>query len=448
MQYREVWRVKIAIINTVLLKDLIEEYVSLYDSSIIFETYLYENINDTIEIIPKIKDKVDGFFINGDITTSLIKKTFPMLNKPIATFNSDILGYYNGLLYSNINENIPFSRIYIDHISDEMQGNFKEILGDFDGELYAREYLDFIQEASTEELIQMRYDMTDRMKKAWDSGKFDVMYTRFSTIVDELCVYGVNAKFVFPSQAHIHANVSKLRELIMVERVRSNFPSVIVVTLHMDATTSKQQEELALATLKKEILEFRQIHYDTFTVDTIDCGYAIYTNEKFLTKITQNFTICPVRAFLTERVQTKFTIGYGIDYSMQKAVLNAMAANQESEANAFGYSYAKNERQELIGPLNSASRLVVETAVDDKISEIATLSGLSPSTIQRIMAVTKSMNTKEITSKDISDRLGITSRTANRFISKLENAGFITAISTKQDDSRRGRPSILYEVLF
>ena len=84
-----------------------------------------------------------------------------------------------------------------------------------------------------------------------------------------------------------------------------------------------------------------------------------------------------------------------------------------------------------------------ETFIVDNQSYRDIKSKLSPITVSKVMSALEASAEKEITAQELAFRLGVTKRSANRFLSTLEREE-ILKVAYKKRTTSRGRPESVF----
>ena len=166
----------------------------------------------------------------------------------------------------------------------------------------------------------------------------------------------------------------------------------------------------------------------------------ILATKKDVLKITEDLSRDGLFAELKKRkTGWNFCIGYGFGAGIAQARLNALNACHEAELKK-NTSYVVTEKEELIGPLGVEA---TETFMVDNQSYRDIQSKLSPITVSKVMSALESSAEKEITAQELAFRLGVTKRSANRFLSTLEREE-ILKVAYKKRTTSRGRPESVF----
>ena len=156
-------------------------------------------------------------------------------------------------------ENIDIDRIFIDLVAEEYQYDFRKYVVDHSKEegydYFGKLFSDFLEHNSKlnyNELINLRYDLKDRIIKGYKEDKFDVVITRVSTIIDELNQLGIPNKFVCPTEKYIMDKIDELIQEINLRNIYSDFPGKILIRISSDNNEESELQELRQVYLKKE----------------------------------------------------------------------------------------------------------------------------------------------------------------------------------------------------
>lgn len=435
---------KIAIINTSFFKKRIEDFTSSFKNEHKFETVIYKSVEEIPNILLEIEDDYEAFLINGDFAKNIINKTIEKFEKPVVFFNVEIVQYYHLILYQNIVNKVNFDRMYVDFTPKKFQGNIENYMLDFNLEKSEYSYFKFLEDLNIDELIAYRYNVADEVKKLWNEKKIDVVITRFSTIVEELEKLNIPVSFVYPSREYIENLIKKIIYKADLYYIYKDFPAHILITLRQDKTVTEDIRELNQVNLKRELLEFRREKSITFKVEDFSDGVGVITTEDIVSKITEKYTQCQLKSYLEEKLDVEVNIGYGVGPNFKDALMKSHSSNQESKFSISNSSYLINANDELIGPLDSKNNISISILPSREFSIRAKEIGISPKTLQRVLAVMKSLNSNEISSKELAEKMSVTTRFANKILSTLKKAG--EAEEYALDQSSSGRPAIIYKI--
>ncbi len=434
---------ELAIITTEFLKDFINESMKKINWDGKYSIYSYNSFKDIPEIYNSIPDRVQGIITSGSFPEQVIKLSFPESNKIIRPFNNDNNGLYKlflQILYHN--KNIELNRIYADLLDIGNINIYEYVLGKKESDisvLISKE----IEKNSLKQLLDAEEKYTLKHLEMWKNGQIDISITRFSSIMYKLQDAGLPVYFAYPSLPYLENICISAAHEITINTMRENLPSAILINpaIENGANNSDGRKNNLLKSLKR----LRNVIQTNYLIQEKYGGYEIITDRKTVHMLTDGFSVCKIQDFLKPRLDFNVYIGYGISSNLHQARINAVAANREASLSPNSSSCLIDEENKFIFSLNDSESFVISRNVPDEFKKLSEISGLSVITLQKILSVVKTMENNRITSEEMSTKLAITQRSANRFLSSLKSCGLAKVVEQRQS-ATKGRPSLVYEV--
>lgn len=435
---------ELAIIATAFLEDFVNESMKKINWDGKYKIYSYNSFKDIPEIYKSIPNRVQGIITSGSFPEQVIKHSFSENNRIIRPFNNDNVGLYKlflQILYHY--KNIELNRIYVDLLDIANINIYEYILGKKESDISVLT-ANAIEKNSLEELLKAEEKYTQKHLKMWENGQIDISITRFSSIVHKLQDAGLPVYFAYPSLQYLENICTSIAQEITIKNMRENLPSAILVTPAAEDRSSNfdyQKNEL-LKSLKRlsNVIQTNYLLQERYN------GYEIITDRKTIHKLTDGFSVCKIQNFLESRLDFNIYIGYGISSTLHQARINAVAANREASLSTSSSSCLINEENNLIFSLHASESFIISRNTSDEFKKLSEISGLSVITLQKIFSVAKTMEKHIITSEELSTKLAVTQRSANRFLLSLKNSGLAKVIEQKQS-ATKGRPTLIYEIL-
>lgn len=437
---------KLAIITTNVLKDFITNALAELSLGFRFKVYIYSTFEDIPPIFSSIPEDFECVITSGIFPAMVIRKSFPDTKKLITHFNSDDAGICRLFLQLFMeNPNLDLSRIY---------GDFLDIIGIDLKDYLMREpqltYTDMIDPVVAQMTLEDLYAIEEKQilkhLKLHQSGKADLSVTRFSSIVEPLARQGITAYVPCPSREYLKTIFEKILQDIAILHLEDNRPAAINVV----AAPDKQYEYIAfpiqrcILLLQKALMDFCGSSTLDYVLQPAHFGFEVLTNRKTLAAYTEHFTTCRLQDYLKETLNFPVYIGYGIGNDIYQARVNAINAAQEASISSPG-SYLINEKEELTGPLGNGTSTTAATLAGSTFSDAAKKAGLSPLTVNKVVTAIHAMSNRQITAQELSLKLSITKRSANRYLSALLKADIIKAVNQKRATTK-GRPEMVFEI--
>lgn len=431
---------KIAVIATEYVKEFLQTILTELDLDMDYRIFTYKSFADIEHIYESITGEFDGILTSGIFPARMVHLFYKEEKRPICFFNTDDAALYR-LFLELLNEDrgLDFNRIYADVV---------EIFGvsvrDF---VEGRKPMPIVWELSDEEfelerMLRLEKDEYEKHLGLWQAGKIDLSVTRFSSLVPKLKEAGVKVYFPFPSDRYVKEVCEKLLNEIERKKLEEQIPGVIILKLTEDASRQEvfQGPDYDYMRLEGLVSEYMGAAMIDCSVRRRHYGLEIVSTKKKVADWTGDFKEDRLSSFLREKkMSARLNIGYGLGNSLSQARLNALDACHEAELKQSP-AYLINEKEQIIGPLGAADQLLMNV---DNSEVLDVRSKLSPLTVKKIFAAISASDKQEITARTLALRLGITKRSANRFLTVLEQEGYLK-IAYKTRTTTKGRPESVY----
>ena len=436
-------RMEIAVVGTEFLRDFIERALRRMNLDVDYKIYTYSNFTELRDVFLAIPEKVTGIIASGAFPARVMQRNFPDSSRIIRAFNNDDAGIYRLFLQLFSRERgLDLSRVFADildaagldlttYLFGEREAAFSDVINEH------------IAALDLEALVGMEDHYAQRHLELWRERKIDLSVTRFSSIMGRLRDAGVRVEFAYPSLAYFRSVCQATIQEVRIAEMRGHQMAAIRVTVRPAEGAGDLGERLEK--LKQALKRFNTVYQLDFIVRPAPQGFEILTNRLSVAKVTDNLKTCRLQEFVKGRLDFDVQVGYGIGGNMYQARINAVDAGREAARLPFGASCLINDRDELIGPLKSETKLVVSREVSGPVKTAAKKSGLSYLTVQKVLAAVKSTRDGRITARELAHKLSITPRSANRFLSALSEAGLARAVEVRRGTTK-GRPERVYLV--
>lgn len=431
---------KIAVIATDFLKTFICEMLDELDMGFEYEIFTYKKFDDIKEVYLKITDDFDGILTSGSFPAHMIRLYYKNEQRPVNFFNTDDTAMYRLLLsLLQHDRNLDFKRVYADIV--ELFG------GDLTAFVEGKEALPDIStlsetEFSPERMERLEEEQFEKHLKLWKEGKTDLSITRFSSIVSRLEEAGVKVYFPYPGEKYVRDVCTYLLEQIEQQELKARQPGIVIIRLFAGTGQDTLLGELdsRYIRLENDMMEYLGNSMMDYSMRKYHYGLEIVASRKQLSEWTEDETRDKIGAYIkSRRPSWSYGIGYGIGNGLAQTRLNALNACHEAEIQR-NTSYLIDEHEQMIGPLGESEEMLlrVENASQSNIQ-----SSLSPITVAKTFAAFEASGQKEITAQELSFRLGVTKRSANRILSTLEQEGWVQ-VAYKKRSTSRGRPESVF----
>ena len=440
---------KIAIICTEYLKDYISHAVQdlNLDREASIEIFIYYNYTHIVDIYHKIENQFDGFITSGPGPTHALEKSVANC-KPVRYFDCSECSYYKTffeVIYKYQDWNFEHGYFdFCDYLCPGQESSLVQRLKDGTFKEWLEENSRHMSQMSPEALLKSTGDKLQRHIELWNSGKIKYSLSRMSHIMPQILDAGVDCHYISFSYEDIQLCFHKLVQDLLVSELKDSRPAAIEILLHTGEGDAPAFEH-AIDILGKLLTAFNQKFVCEFIINETKYGFRISTNYKTVEKLTDHLTCCHLREYLEENSQLSFSLGYGLGQELLHAESNAIDAARESKMNGQKNSYLFCEDRTLIALFGKGEDFTIDGPVTPYMREIATRTGLSTLTVQKLISALRITGTKDVTTLELSRVLHITIRSVNRLLGTLVKYNLAKSLYVRQTNTR-GRPSKVYQI--
>lgn len=435
-------RPKIVIISSHFLSTFITETARRLnpDCELILTTY--DNFKQIPSVYDAYAEQADGFLVSGRVAKSAIEAVPHQIRKPIVSFQVDLEGLYKSILDVIVNDkNQKLDRILMDFMVFLNEKNSAE---DFIKSMASHEFIptlnDRIEHTSAQEMLQVETEMANRILEFYKEGKMDLVICQFTNIIPFLDEHKIPYIYPYPSDLTISTLFHDLCAEIAMDHLLANRSTVIMIEPQKSADITAEN----LAKIHIALEGFLKEHLINSMIQEHGNGFILFTTVQVLDSITNHYHSCSLSGYLANHLPFSCSVGYGTGNTLNDALQNSTHAIRE--ARFAGHSFIKNNH-DLIGPLNSENRIVIENTSSKNVIRIAKQCSLSTITIQKLISYQKLTGTNKVTTQELAARFGVTVRNANRILQNLEKGNCARIAYTKTSNSK-GRPVKVYELIF
>lgn len=391
--------------------------------------------DDFINYFTSLRDSVDGFLTGGQVLTAYLRNACPEYPY-VETLDLDTLGICLVLLkMTRQHPGIDFSRVFFDFVYDDTaHALVAELLGSSNFR-----HFPLASEGDEPYIVSSLQEIHPTLEKIYlklfTQGEIDYVVTRYTFAEKILQDNHIPYYHAFPSREHVHQAVERLMNRVQLSQREETCPAVVKISLPAPVTDDTQR--LKSTRLFELLLLFSRDCGGDFIVQDSTQGYEAFTTFRTVLRITDGLSRCGLLHYLSENHMDDVQIGYGVGSDMQEARFGASASREEAARHGKGYSgYQVFGSKGLLPGYWGGNR----RDGSSYYLEISQKTGLSLNTISRLASIETS---QPVTSQSLSDRLGVTVRSANRILKQLAENG-LAEIKTAPSQNRRGRPEYLY----
>lgn len=406
---------------------------------------VYKKWKDLPSIYLSVRDDFDGFCTTGFSTNTILRELDGKNVKPLQAIMVRSSEYYKEFFkILSSNRNADLSRIILDFslienqaplsVEDYIKSNF----------VVEKQRYRLYENYSVEQMKLASMLIVQKAKELYENNKMDLLILRHSSLVEDIERENIPYTFVYPEAENVYDTLNILINEIKLKKMDNALPGVIYVSCDdLNRVSINEVSEVSID-MQRALLDFNKKNMTGFFIQKCPSGFEIFTSRHIIHKITGSFTSCPLTKAIYGALGVKAYVGYGIGKDLVQAKSNADKAVKLSRSKKCGYLVMEeNNPIELSGSSADADGPASET--NKQALYAAKKSGLSISTINRVLSVLDIMGTNEITTYELANALQVTIANANRFMNALEKAGLAKVISRKNAIGK-GRPSRVFRI--
>ena len=233
----------------------------------------------------------------------------------------------------------------------------------------------------------------------------------------------------------------------MISLIVSMGAPVSWMRLSFIGSVNYEASMLAKADIEKEIIKYTEgIQGAIFASGRRE--YIVFSNSGAVQEEFNQRKLLNLQKKVQEENKISLNVGIGTGGTMNDAEMNARRALDFSLKNAKQEIFWIDAGQTQHGPLGKEIQLEYQLiSSDPKLQEISEKTGLSTTSILKIIAIADVRKSYIFDAHQLAECLGITVRSARRIMNKIMEAGY-GKVYAKKTAAAGGRPKALVEILF
>lgn len=288
-------------------------------------------------------------------------------------------------------------------------------------------------------------------RRNYKSGGSEVCITNIRTVSEQLTSEGIPCLLLTPNAESF---AYEIRKLIVGKSIRRSVANrKVIVTFSMfpknsfytyNHTVFQEQNDRSLIFERIAVLAQR-VNGALFVNGSDKCTLICEAAE--LEHIWEKYAKINILKFAKLETSLNLAIGIGYGETLRNAQINSNAAMLKAVFNGQGCAFVVYNPNKIVGPIESPSiSKNEENMFSTRMTEMSEKSGISINTLFKIDEFLKRSNVKNFSSSMMAQELGISTRTANRFIDKMLCGGIIEE-SGRYVIGKKGRPTRMFQFI-
>ncbi len=242
--------------------------------------------------------------------------------------------------------------------------------------------------------------------------------------------------------------VNKIINAINFKNSSGNHPAVVIIKKDKSEKKKPEQNEFRSQRFLYKYLDYMldfQEKLQSFVFNKGSENYYLISTRNLIEEYTNDYRDFPL--LYDVFVKFGFTISVGVGYGMNPINAFSNATDALEIATQTGNTVkVLTDSGQVISPVDQRDSTYNVKKFDPLIIQISEKSGITAENISKIFTILDQQGSNHLTAYDLSKALGTTTRSGNRLISKLFNAGYAKESGIEQP--AKGRPRHVYELQF
>lgn len=409
--------------------------------------FTYVTLEEMVATYHDILEQYDAVIVSGLLPYTVLHNVAQPGHPILECFRYDIENTYRLVIRESIKRNcLDLSRVGIEALPPgvSLQQAIEENTFPHYAKLFEGQFLSLDLEALKiqEDNISLGY------KKLYEEGKIDYILTYFYSAVETMQKLGIDCYYLYPSEKEFYRVMDLACGKVSLRQAEKRSPAVIHLTLR-PAQVGAVGTELKIAELYTALLEYTKLHQYDISVKQGSQYFHLYTDAQTLEQMTNGFLSCPLSQHIPLVGQLCSSVGYGVGNSFFQATKNALEAAQYAleldSASQASYYIDSNGTITALSHRTRSQQSWISQLPKQQLVSLAEQASLSVDTIVKILSVLHALGSSQLTSQDLIERLGLSLRTANRYLANLTKAGLAQTVGQKAM-VKKGRPVNIYSL--
>lgn len=438
---------KLGIVGPALIVDKIRSLINKEFPSIHPTAYLYTVFTETPKLIQDQQQTLDAILFAGETllayTEHSVKPLIPWDFIPRST--SSLLQVLLKIALSN---KYSIYRISSDLYDQDQLAEVYQELGVSQNQIQI-----FTVNKSPFEEDYIHYVCTFH-EQQYRNHQATCCITALYNVYEKLTAKNIPCFCVEPSVNIIRHTLNKLQLHHLMQL--SQETQLVVLAIRIDAPSeysvffeNEYQYNIEKSNVSKQIFLFAK-RLQAAVVETGRQEFLLFSTKKALEDATAKLENIVLLEMVKKNTASTVSIGIGYGPTAQEAKYCANFGMEKAGRLGGDTAFIVYNHDKIIGPIQQGStkwQVTSDTKVDQRLLTVAEKSGISLNIVFELYSIVKREGRTRFTAAELASLSGVTIRTANRLLRKLETHGFCFEVG-KRVMTQAGRPSRIIELCF
>jgi hypothetical protein len=286
-----------------------------------------------------------------------------------------------------------------------------------------------------------------RHRELHEKGLIDLSITRFGALLGELEAAGIPYVYAYPSREYVVNFFMQIVNAIALgdEAGKRSGDAFGAVAISFEGETEARARPRMLKCTKLLADYVRLNGYD-FVIQREGEKIVVLSQYGDIAKITKGFSDCGFKAQIEKSTGHGVFVGIGTGRNIYQAKLNSFKAADLSRSRS-GKVFHIDGSDKMVGPIGEGRAGVLEGRPSARLLAWSAEFHVDHVNLQKIIAFAKVTRSSRMTAEQLAQYMGITLRSANRLLNRIESSGGAACYYEKMSDGR-GRPRKCYDLTF
>lgn len=401
---------KIAIMGASDSVEKIYKVLSTEHKDIGFVKYAEDEIKKLIDMTRDIDSEIDGIFLTGIGVYSEITSKI-RFEKPVVYTERGIIGIIKALFEFYMEwDDTKNTSIALDIIEEK---DLIEVLNEFNIQVKSYDIQKYLP--SKNEGDYLKYYL-----EKYQSGDIDCIFTSFGYIYNYLKKHNIPVYRIQATNIDIKNRFFKLKNSVSLKSINECAIQVQIIEV-VEGNGELYHSENHNLQLEEEILMYsKEIEGMMQTINPNE--YLIISNKGAALSVENISSLYKIiSSCKSKNIILGVGIGEGVTiYQSENNARNALRKSTfEKQGNIYFY-----DGENVVGPILKKNQIKYKNLVDEETLKLSKEIGISYQYIEKISSVIKKLGRDEFTSKELSEILFISERSANRILKSIIDKGY------------------------